>query len=400
MVGEQAAPQARPSAIAPGSVADAARPLSVAIYMHDLTGGGVERQTLTLARELRGLGVAVTLVLHQLRGELFSQLPAGLEVVDLRSRRTITDIPRLARFLRRRRPDILVANLDHNNVAALLAKGLSASSSKIVICQHNPVSSDFIAYEGWTYRLIPAAYLLLSPLLSHAVAVSAGVAQDLRSVAHLPRSKVCTINNPVVGPDFRARSEAPGEHPWFGQPDHPVFVTAGRLVGQKDHETMLRALALHRRNRPSRLIVLGVGPLLERLQALTAELGLTSAVDFLGFKEDPLPYFRRADAFLLTSRAEGFGNVLVEAMACGTPVISTDCQHGPREILQDGRYGTLVAQHDPEAFAAAMDRLPELRARCPASMLRERADEFTNAACAARYLALFRSLVPGRGVTS
>ena len=133
-------------------------PASVAIYMHDLSGGGVERQSLALAMELQHLGFEVTLVLHQLRGELQEKVSDRLRLVDLQSSRTIHDIPRLARFLRRERPDVLLANLDHNNVAALLAKTMARSRTKVVICQHNPISSEFSDTLSWTYRGIPTAY--------------------------------------------------------------------------------------------------------------------------------------------------------------------------------------------------------------------------------------------------
>jgi glycosyltransferase involved in cell wall biosynthesis len=372
--------------------AEARRPMTVAIYMHDLTGGGVERQTIALARELRDSGVAVTLVLHQSRGPL--QVPAGLAVCDLQSKDTVGDIPRLARFLRQRRPDILLANLDHNNVAALLAKAVAVSGTKVVICQHNQIGRDFASHERWTYRMIPLAYRVLSPLISRAVGVSEGVTGELRGLAHLPARKLQTIHNPVVGRDFGSRSEAAVEHPWFDQPGHPLFVTAGRMVAQKDHETLLRALALHRRHMPGRLLMLGSGPLQDHLERLAAELQIADAVQFLGFQDNPLPYLRRADCFVLSSVSEGFGNVLVEAMACGTPVISTDCRYGPREILDHGRFGALVPAQDAQALATAMDGLAELRARCPEALLRRRAEDFSLAACTARYLALFQRLCP------
>jgi glycosyltransferase involved in cell wall biosynthesis len=374
--------------------------LSVAIYLHDLSGGGVERQTLSLADELRVRGVAVTLVLHQVRGPLVQHIPPELEVIGLGSRRTLQDIPRLAAFLRRRRPDVLLANLDHNNVAALLAKALAGGPTKLVICQHNSISHEYLAHERWTNRLVPHAYRLLSPVLSQAVAVSAGVAEELRTIAGLPPGKIRTIHNPVVGPDFAEQAAEPVEHPWFDVPGQPVFVTAGRLVGHKDHATMLHALALHRRHTPARLLILGTGDLLGSLQAQARDLGIGDAVDFLGFRANPLPYFRRSDAFLLTSLSEGFGNVLVESMGSGTPVISTDCPHGPREILDGGRFGELVPLRDPVALAAAMARLPALCVRCPEAQLRARAETFTYAACATRYLNLLRSLAPSGLVLS
>lgn len=380
-----------PAQVKPGAATPA---MSVAIYLHDLAGGGAERQSLIIAEEFRRHGVDVTLVLHKLRGQLLDQVPAGLRILDLNSPRTLMDVPRLMRFLRKERPDILLSNVDLNNVAALLAKGLSFSPTKVVICQHNPISSAFVVGEQWLYRHIAIFYRLLSPLISRAVAVSSGVATEIETLAGLPRERVLTIHNPVVGPDFPARSEEIAYHRWFHQPTQPVFVTAGRLVPQKDHETLLRALAIHRRHANSRLIVLGSGPLDRNLKALTESLELTEAVDFIGFQPNALPYIRQADAFVLSSRCEGFGNVLVEAMGCGTPVISTRCEHGPAEILDGGRYGLLVEPRSPDMLAKAMDEVTTLRTRFPAEVLRRRAGDFSYAACASRYMAIFKALVP------
>ena len=186
------------------------------------------------------------------------------------------------------------------------------------------------------------------------------------------------------------------DHPWFEQPRLPTFVTAGRMVTHKDQETMIRALAIHRRRFDSRLVILGTGPLDQQLRELVAQLGLEQAVDFAGFRSNVLPYIRQADAFLLSSRCEGFGNVIVEALGCGTPVIATRCEYGPAEILDEGRYGVLVETRNPAAMAGAMDQVATLRDRFPAAMLRQRAGEFSYAACASRYMALFKSLTPHR----
>jgi glycosyltransferase involved in cell wall biosynthesis len=370
--------------------------ISVAIYMHDLAGGGVERQSLIIAEEFRRQGADVILVLHRLRGELLDQLPPGLHVVDLNSSRTLMDVFGLVRFLRTHKPDILLSNVDFNNVAALLAKGISFSASKVVICQHNPIDAGTTLQEHRLYRHLGLSYRLLSPLISRAVAVSSGVAKELATAARLSYDRILTINNPVVGPDFAARSAEPVEHAWFHQPGRPVFVTAGRLVTQKDHEMLLRALAIHRQRFDSRLIILGSGPLAEALQALAVQLGLLGSVDFLGFQPNVLPYIRQADAFVLSSRCEGFGNVIVEALGCGTPVISTDCEHGPAEILDHGRYGVLTEARSPVAMAQAMDQASTLRDRFPAELLRQRAGDFSYAACASRYMAMFKVLAPHR----
>jgi hypothetical protein len=140
--------------------------LSVTIYMRDLAGGGVERQTLALASELQANGLKVTLLLHKAVGELLNSIPANIAVVDLNSRRTLQDIPLIARFLRRERPDVLLANLDHNNVAAILANQLAGRPSKVVICQHNPVAEPYFWSLNWSYRLIPMAYVQRHPELT------------------------------------------------------------------------------------------------------------------------------------------------------------------------------------------------------------------------------------------
>jgi glycosyltransferase involved in cell wall biosynthesis len=380
----------RPFAVA----ASGGRPASIAIYMHDLSGGGVERQSLSLAYELQTLGFQVTVVLHQVRGELREKVSDTLRIHDLHSRRTVQDIPQLARYLAREKPDVLLANLDHNNVAALLAKAVVLSRTKVVICQHNPISPGFFSGQSWTYQLIPQAYRMLSPLMARAVAVSSGIADELTRIATIPIGKITTIYNPVIGPDFAYRANQSVSHPWLDKREAPVFVCAGRLSAEKDQQGLLRAFALHRGRIPSRLIVLGAGSLLPELKGLASQLGVADAVDFVGYQQNPLPWFRRADAFVLSSRSEGFGNVLVEAMWCGTPVISTNCKHGPSEILDGGRYGVLVPPGDPNAMAAAMDRVTTLSGRFPAALLRARAAEFSSSICASQYAALFRSIVP------
>jgi glycosyltransferase involved in cell wall biosynthesis len=365
--------------------------LSAAIYIHDLSPGGVERQSLVLARELQTRGVDIVIVVHQLRGELIPLLPKGIPVVNLDSARTLQDVLRLRRVLLDAQPDVFIANVDHNNIAAALANALAGTATKLVICQHNPLTAGFHATVNWKHRMVPWFYRGLASHIDHAVAVSDGIAGELVN-SGLPRSKVSTISNAVIGTDFRHRSMMPVHHPWLVDHDRAVFVTAGRLVEMKDHRTLLRAFAIHLQQRPSRLMVLGTGPMLAELQALAQTLGIADHVAFEGFVRNPLPYMRAADGFVLSSRSEGFGNVLVEAMGCGTPVVSTDCPYGPADILARGKYGILVPPQDPEALAAALGRLLDKRDHFPAAGLRERAGGFSYHACADNYVRLLHTL--------
>lgn len=366
--------------------------LSAAIYIHDLSPGGVERQSLVLARELRNRHVDVTLVVHQLRGELLPLLPAGVPVVNLDSGRTLQDVFRLRQYLRREKPDVLLANVDHNNIAASLANVLAGSGTKVIICQHNPLSAGFHATVNWKHRVVPMCYWALSSYIDHAVAVSRGISDELVHQAGLPSSKVSTIFNAVIGDDFDCRANQAIVHPWLMASDRPVFVTAGRLVEMKDHRNLLRAFALYLKTAPARLIILGTGPMLNDLRGLAGSLGILPDVDFAGFVENPLPYMRAADAFVLSSRSEGFGNVLVEAMRCGTPCVSTDCPYGPGDILGRGAYGVLVPARDPEALAGGLDRVIRQAELWPADVLRDRAGAYSYDACADAYRELFQRL--------
>ena len=370
------------------------RPLSVAISMQDLAGGGVERQTLTLASELQAEGVAVTLLVNQAVGELRDAVPASVRLVELRCRHTVRSITRIAGFLRRERPDVLLANMNHNNIAAVLGNLMAGMPSQVVICQHSILSSAYLRTKGWSHRVTPFIYRLIAPAFARAVAVSTGIAHEFRTIAHIPERKIAVIHNPVIGSDFQSRAAQPVSHPWLDQSDRKLFVTAGRLVPIKDHATLLHALALYRRRHDGRLLILGSGPLREDLGALVDELGLKDAVDFLGFQGNPLPYFQGADAFVLSSYAEGFGNVLVEAMGCGTPVIATNCEHGPAEILDGGRYGMLVEPQNAHALADAMGRVGDLPGLWPRAVLKTRASAFTTTACASAYLQLLHSITP------
>ncbi len=378
---------------APGDPAGgrAARPGTLrhlAVYMHDLSGGGVERMRLELIRVFLARGLAVTLVLHARTGALAQAVPAGCRVVVLGGGRTAQDVPGLARFLRRERPDVLLVSLDHNNIAAMLARRLAGGPTRLVICQHNALSAEAEHMRGWKYRAVPLLYRLLAGAADGIVAVSAGVADDLARTAGLARRRVTVIHNPVISGDFMARASAPAADPWLADDAPPVLVWVGRLVAQKDPHTLLRAFAGVAP--PARLLLLGEGELRPELERLAAALGLDGRVRFAGFQANPLPWIREAHALVLSSRYEGLGNVIVEALGCGTAVVSTDCPHGPREILEDGRHGALVPVGDADALAAAM-RTVLAGGHDPAA-LRARAAAFTAEHAVAQHLALFARL--------
>ncbi len=369
------------------------RGLHVAFYMHDLGGGGSERVALALMRQFVQRGVSVTLVLHADAGELRHLVPLGVSIVVLGTHRAAADFLPLVRFLYRARPDILISNLHHDNVVGLLARGVAHTRTRVVICLHSVLSEEVVPSAGWKYRILPSVYRTLQPWMAAIVAVSEGTAKDFARVCKVPRAQVTRIYNPVLDEDFAQKMEEKADHPWF-RSSVPVFVSAARLFKQKDHVTLLHAFARHRRERNARLFLMGSGPEQGSLEALVKQLGIGEDVVFAGFIENPLPYFRAAAAFVLSSRLEGFGIAIVEALGCGTPVIATECPVGPAEILDGGRYGRLVPVGDVAALAAAFDE--DLRAQWSRESLQGRAALFSATGSANAYLDLFRSLLrPG-----
>lgn len=215
----------------------------------------------------------------------------------------------------------------------------------------------------------------LFPSARTVVAVSDGVADELKRVAPRAAHLVRPIHDPVVWPDHADWAAMPVSHPWFSDSGPPVILAAGRLVSLKDHPTLLRAIARVAAVRPVRLVIMGEGPERERLESLAQTLGIADRVDLPGFQLNPLPYMRRAAAFVLSSTYEALPNALIQAMACGTPVVSTDCPTGPRVIMEGGKCGPLAPVQDPIALATAI--LDTLESPVPADVLKASAARYS-----------------------
>ena len=304
-------------------------------------------------------------------------------MVDLKSKRVLYSLPGLMRYLRRERPKALLSAMDHANVVALWAKKLARAPTRVVVSVHNTTSIATKRAKNMRGRMMPLFIRKFYPWADAVVAVSKGVAEDLLKIAGLPKEKIRVIYNPVITPDLLAKAEEPVDHPWFRPGEPPVILGVGRLTAQKDFPTLIRAFALVRKQRPARLMILGEGEERAKLEALVRELSLEKDVSLPGFVDNPYKYMKRAAVFVLSSRWEGFGNVLVEAMACGTPVVSTDCPSGPREILDGGRWGRLVAVGDVSSMAKAIE---ETLARPVPQMAQGALSSFELATVIDRYL--------------
>lgn len=341
----------------------------ILIFIPNLQAGGAQRVAVSLANGFATRGYPCALVVGA-GGSFRSLLHDHVCFHEIGSNRTIGCLPGLFRRLRTFKPDVLFSMMTHANIVAVLAHKLSRTHSKLVLSERvtlrfqSPTFGDSLA-------------LKLMPLLYRHADRVAVVARDMEnevaSAAALPADRVVTLPNPVLDAAFRAMANDPRAHvhPWLSDKSAgPVILAVGRLYDQKDFSTLIRAFAKVRAAQTNaRLIILGEGELREELTRLADELKIGEAVAMPGFAENPYAAMRRADLFVLSSVAEGLPGVLIQAMACGLPVVSTDCPTGPREILEDGRWGRLVPVGDVQALSSAIletiadDLHPDVKAR-------------------------------------
>ena len=274
--------------------------------------------------------------------------------------------------------------MTHVNLATIAAAKAAGFKGRLMVVEHNTMSQKIGQARRpaakLAYRLAPLGYRFADVV----ACVSQGMADDLQALTHLPAGKIRTLYNPVVDEGLPARAAAPLDHPWFAPGEPPVLLGIGRLHPQKDFATLLRAFASVRALRAARLLILGEGEERTALEALASELGIAADVALPGFAANPFAYLSRAGAFVLSSRWEGLPTVVIEALACGAPVVSTDCPSGPDEILQGGRLGALTPVGDADALARAM--LETLAAPPDPAAGRARAQDFAVAPAAQAYL--------------
>ena len=348
---------------------------SCALFLPSLVVGGAERMMLNLATGLSERGCDVDIVLVRAEGAFLEDVPESVGVVDLSASRVLSAFPKLVRYLRKSNPDVLLSTITPANVVAVWASNSPGVDVRHVVRVARPESEaarvqDNTRKERLTARLATWSY----PSADEVIAISEGVGDDLRSNTSLKDEQIHVVYNPVVTADLETQASEPVDHPWFADPE-PVVLGVGRLVDQKDFATLVRAFARLREKYPAKLIILGDGEKRDELRRVMAELGVASDVELLGFTENPYKYMAHADVFVNSAKHEGFGNVIVEAMASGAPVVATDCPGAPAELLDHGTYGRLVPVGDPDAMASAIDAT--LSDPTDPETLRERADEFT-----------------------
>lgn len=376
------------------------------MHIPDLHLGGVPHAMLNLAAALTDRGHRVDLVLCKAAGPFLAQVPEAVTLVELRRSPlfpayllaaaprsfipllrlsmlrlpllrpppplpNLFYLPALVRYLRRARPNTLLSAMTMSNLLATWAVRLASLPMRVVISERISLSKE-MQHRGWG-PLVPTIRRTYQQA-DMRVAVSDGVADDLSDIIRIPRREIVTIYNPIVHAGLSEQSKAALDHAWFHPNAPPVILGVGRLTQQKDFPTLLRAFARVRRQRRVRLIILGEGPLRTDLENIVRTLGIGTDVALPGFVDNPSAYMARAAVFALSSAWEGLPGVVIQALAVGCPVVSTDCPSGPAEILAGGVYGRLVPVGDSAALAAALSAT--LDAPPPRNRLQRRAQTF------------------------
>jgi len=339
------------------------RETDVALFLPALSGGGAERVILNLSAALADRGYAVDLVIAVRTGEYLANVPETVRLVSLDVRRTLQGFLPLVRYLRREQPRVLMSALDNANivgVAATRAARVTGAKTRVIVSARNTLSLDSQTMPASRRAITLRALGVCHKLADDVATVSNGAADDLARTLGIEREKIHVIYNPVVTPSLLSAGAASLSHPWLEPGAPPVVLGVGRLSRQKDFATLVRAFAQVRRTRAARLMILGQGEERDRLEALARELGVADDVALPGFVPNPYAYMSRVAVVVLSSQWEGLPAVLIESLALGTPVVSTDCESGPREILRAGADGPLVPVGDAprmaEAIATVLDR--------------------------------------------
>ena len=363
--------------------------LRLACFLPSLEGGGAERVVVNLLRGLVERNVRAELILASAHGAYLDQVPQQVKVVDLGVKHVRQAIWPLRRLIKEQPPDVLISHLSHANLAAILALRPLKIPTQLLLVEHLTMS----AYQGTSVKdhLIQPLARWLFKSADAVAAVSEGAARDLEKQLRMPLESVHVLYNPVVDEFLQQKCQETLSHAWAEEPKQPLIVGMGRLTAQKDFGTLIRAFARLANPSASRLVILGEGEERPALEALVQQLKLEGQVLLPGFVENPYAWLSKARLFVLSSRWEALPTVLIEALACGVPVVATDCPSGPAEILENGRWGSLVPLQDEEALAAAMEQ--GLERPVEKEQLQMRAADFSVDRAVDGYLELLQKMV-------
>ena len=321
----------------------------ISVFIPSLRGGGVERVVVNLVNEFTNRGHKVDLLLVSFEGELANALPSNINIIDFNKKRVICCLPLLINYFISMRPTVLLSAMEHINLVAIMARYLSNVPVKIVISVHTNLTFEVVQRRSAFSKILLILLKIFYRYADEIISVTKKGVMDIRRVASIKERQIHSIYNPILTDLFFKQKEMPLKCHWITSKTDPILLSVGRLDPVKDFQTLIKAFAIVLESINCRLVILGEGEERNNLESLILKLGLEDNVLLPGFVKNPFSYMKYASVFVLSSLAEGFGNVLVEAMACELPVISTDCPTGPREILT--KKGALVPIKEIEIMA-------------------------------------------------
>ena len=328
----------------------------LAVFLATSGHSGVDRVMKTLLPSIASKGIRVDLLHVKSHGPFMEEISPGLRVIELGASHSVSSLPPLVRYLKREKPNALLSDKDRVNQIALAATWLAGGKTRTFVRFGQTVTKFLESQDLWQKTTHSLSMRYLYRAAEGIITPSRGSARDLAGFARIPEQRITVIPNPVDVRSIRSLAKEPADHTWFRNREAPIVVGLGELTSRKGFDTLIQAFAILRGRKPARLFLMGKGSGHDSLKKLCADLGIREDVEFAGFKENPFPFLARADLFVQPSRYEGFGMALLEALALGVPVVATDCPSGPREILQDGKYGAQVPIEDFAAMAAAMEK--------------------------------------------
>ncbi|WP_343574920.1 glycosyltransferase [Pseudomonas sp.] len=364
--------------------------MKVWVLMGNFRNGGLEQVQARLIDYLTRHGIDATLVARRLERSPQSMAAAPIKTFELRGSSLLQFVASVFRALKQHRPTHIITCANDISCLTVALKLLFFRRTSVIITQHLTISPEIAEAHGMRRLKLSAVRLAMRFLYARAnaiVAVSHGVAQDLSQQTAIPLHRISVVHNPIIddATEERVLAPLPANFPWASN-DLPIIVFAGRLEPVKRLDIVLDAFAEIRRQSDARLLVLGDGSLMPSLKQQACRLGLSDDVLFLGYCDNILPLLKRSTVLVLASDYEGFGNVLVEAMASGIQVISTDCPSGPAEILENGRYGQLIPTNSPAALSLALMKTLYGEFHVPAAELIARAEHFSVSRAGQAYL--------------
>ncbi len=329
--------------------------MNITLFIYSFRGGGAEKMMVNLANEFNRKGHGVEIVVVESTGPYKSLIDPSVNIITIGGNNSIKMGLNLYKHLQKCNSNVLLSTMEIPNIVSVLATW-TGNSIPVILRIANINSKK---ERHGKYKTIPSLKRLTYPRAEKVVTISDGVAEDLAGITGMDTADMTTIYNPAYDPKIATQAREPINHEWLNDEDKRVVIGVGNMKPQKDFETLIRAVHQVNKKEDLYLVVLGKGDLKHELESLAKNLGINGCVSFPGFVDNPYAYMARADLFVLSSAWEGFGNVIVEAMACGTPVVCTDCPGGPSEILEDGKFGPLVPVGDDHALAEAIQDLLE-----------------------------------------